>query len=97
MALSLEDTETLSRAARLVPHRGDDGEVDGFRVSGMRQGGLGLSCGLVNGDVLHAVNGHGLQTVQDAMEAYNAVKGSQELRLELSRGGTRQEVVLVLR
>lgn len=44
-------------SARFGPHRGEDGEVDGLRVSAIRRGSW-LDCGgLKNGDVIMMIDG----------------------------------------
>lgn len=82
------EAEALSRAGRYVPHRGADGEVDGFRVSAVRRGSLLDTCGFKNGDVVQRVNGAPLTTADQALAAYAAAASSTVLRFELSRRGS---------
>ncbi|MCB9678112.1 MAG: hypothetical protein H6737_23630 [Alphaproteobacteria bacterium] len=90
-------SDAVARAGRLVPHRSSDGELDGFRMSGLRESGLGQSCGFRNGDVLRAVNGLPLRTVEDAMNAYGAVSEGSEAQIEVLRDGAPVVFTVTLR
>lgn len=83
----LEDPEALGRLGRVVPHTDDSGEVDGFRVLGIRRGSLLEQIGLRNGDVLHAINSQPLTSVGDALAAYANLKSATRFEVALTRRG----------
>lgn len=85
-----QDLRKLDLAAlplRAIPHRGADGEVDGFRVSGIRRGSEADSCGFRNGDVIHAVNGHPLTSLEQVTQAHQALLDSDGYTITATRRG----------
>lgn len=85
----LKNLEGLSREARMLIHRGVDGQPDGYRVSAIRRGGLFRALGLENGDVLHAINEEPVSSVEQAMKVYELLQEATNVRLDLSRSGER--------
>ncbi len=83
------DLDALSTMARVIPHKGADGAADGMRLSGIRRGSLFDSCGLKNGDVVHAVNGMPLTNAEASLEAYSTQRTATSYRVEISRRGQR--------
>lgn len=81
------DADRLARSVRTVPHKGADGQVDGYRLSAIRRGLLADSCGFKNGDVVHMVNGQPITTMDAAMAAWQAVQEAGELRVDVTRRG----------
>ncbi|MCO4748198.1 MAG: hypothetical protein KC912_25615, partial [Proteobacteria bacterium] len=63
----LADLDALGRMGRAIPHRGPDGQIDGYRLSGIRRNSLGEKLGIRNGDIIHAANGQALTSMQGAM------------------------------
>ena len=66
----LGDIEGISRMGRALLHRGPDGEFDGYRLSAIRRNTLADQLGIKNGDVVHSVNGQSLNSMSNAMNAY---------------------------
>jgi len=85
----LEDPEALSKMGRALLHRGPDGAFDGYRLSGIRRGSPPALMGFENGDVLHELNGHPLTSMEEAMEAYQALRGATGLDATVTRRGER--------
>lgn len=83
----LTDLEGLSKMARAIPHRGPDGEIDGYRLSGIRRNSPLSQLGIRNGDVVKSVNGHSLSSMQDAMGAFNSLQSASSLTFQISRRG----------
>ncbi|MEZ4317760.1 MAG: hypothetical protein R3F61_09650 [Myxococcota bacterium] len=90
------DLETLSRSGRLLLHRGDSGEFDGYRLSAIRRGSTGDSCGFANGDIVHSVNGLALDSMTAAMEAYNVVQEAGSYAFAISRRGSPVTLTLIV-
>ncbi len=86
----LTDLTALSTMARAVPHRGTDGEVDGYRLSGVRRNSTLYQLGIRNGDVVHNVNGSSLASMQDAMTAYQGLQSQSRFTFDITRRGQRQ-------
>lgn len=86
---SLSDLSTASVDAmgRALLHRDAHGNIDGYRLSGIRRGSIGDDLGLRNGDIVHAVNGHAVPSMSEAEEVLEAAKTAKFLHLELTRRG----------
>lgn len=82
-----DDVDEMARIGRVLPHRDADGTVDGFRVTGMRPQTLGPLMGLVNGDVINAVNDLEIRKIDDVMSAYAVVKQAPAFTLSVTRAG----------
>jgi type II secretory pathway component PulC len=84
----LADPTQLATMGRALLHRGPDGEYDGYRLSAIRRGTIADSLGIKNGDVIHAVNGQPLNSVQAAMNAGSALaSGGNAFSIEVTRRG----------
>ncbi len=89
-----EDVDGLGREMRAIPHRGPDSQLDGFRVSGIRLGSTFERLGLRNGDIVHSVGDHELGSMQQAMEAYQALTSEEqdEIVVKITRRGQAKEL-----
>lgn len=83
----LGDLDGLARLGRAIPHRGADGEIDGYRLSGIRRRTIGEQLGIKNGDIVHAVNGYPLTSMQGAMSAYTSLQSESGFKFEITRRG----------
>jgi type II secretion system protein C len=84
---SLQDLDALSRMARAIPHRDSGGNVDGFRLSGVRPNELLYNLGIRSGDVVHGVNGQPLTSIAEAMNAMSGLQRSSTFNFEITRRG----------
>lgn len=87
---ALSNPEALASQVRVVPHKTPDGEIDGYRLSGVRKGSLFEKLGIKNGDVVHAVNGKELTSTSAALDAYNSLQSSSSFSFDVTRRGKRQ-------
>ena len=83
----ISDIDSISRLARALPHKGPGGEVDGYRLSGIRRNSLPEKLGLRNGDVIHSVNGQPLTSPQGALGAYQALQSDANFNFDVTRRG----------
>ena len=81
------DLSQISKMGRALLHRGPDGEFDGYRLSAIRRNTLADQLGIKNGDIIHSVNGQPLNSVQNAMGAYQGLQSESELTFEVTRRG----------
>lgn len=93
----LADMDALSRMGRAIPHRGPDGQIDGYRLSGIRRGSVGEKLGIRNGDIVHAVNGQELTSVQSAMGAYGSLQNDSNFSFEVTRRGQKMSLKYEIR
>ncbi len=77
----------LAKQARIVPAVAD-GETKGYKFYGIRPGSLPKLLGLKNGDLLTSVNGHELESLDQAMDLYNKLRRASHLSVSIERKGT---------
>ncbi|MFV8749833.1 type II secretion system protein GspC [Nannocystaceae bacterium ST9] len=76
----------LAKQARIVPAVAD-GETKGYKFYGIRPGSLPKLLGLKNGDLLTSVNGHELESLDQAMDLYNKLRRASHLSVTVERKG----------
>ncbi len=81
------DLPSILQQARAIPNTGPDGQANGFRIMDIQPGSIYERLGLKQGDVIKSVNGEKVDSPQKAMELYNALKSSNNIRLGLERNG----------
>ena len=86
----LENPEQLYTQIRVIPHNNANGEIDGYRLSGIRRRSFFYKLGVKNGDVVHSVNGQALNSMSSAMEAYNSMANGSEFNFDITRRNQRQ-------
>lgn len=86
----MENPEQLYSQIRATPHKGTDGSIDGYRLSGIRRRSLFYKLGIKNGDIVHTVNGTTLDSMSSAMGAYNSLKNDKNFNFEVTRRNKRQ-------
>lgn len=97
MDSAMGNLEALATQLRASPHKGPDGEIDGFRLSSVRQGSLFSKLGIKNGDIVHAVNGTPLTSAEGAMSAYGALKNQGSFNFEITRRNQRSTLSYEIR
>lgn len=83
---SLENPQHILTDARLLPNI-RDGRHEGFSISEVVPGGLYSNLGLKNGDILLRINGLKISNPEVAIQAMSALKGMNELNLDIIRNG----------
>lgn len=81
----LENPEQLYTQIRAVPHKGSDGQVDGYRLSGIRRKSVFHKLGIKNGDIVHGVNGKPLTSMSAAMDAFNGLQNDRNFSFDVTR------------
>jgi general secretion pathway protein C len=82
---ALGNIDSLVSQVRAIPHKGPDGEIDGFRLSAIRRGSLLQKLGIKNGDVIHGVNGTPLTSATGAMGAFQSMQSERSFSFDVSR------------
>ncbi|MAA78048.1 MAG: hypothetical protein CL916_02225 [Deltaproteobacteria bacterium] len=80
----LQNPEKLYTQIRATEHK-KDGEVDGYRVSGIRRKSIFYKLGIKNGDVIHNVNGMPLTNLNEAMKAFESLQSSRDFNFNVTR------------
>jgi general secretion pathway protein C len=76
----------LAKQARIVPKQKDD-EILGYKLYGIRRGSLPKLLGMKNGDMLTAVNGEELKSMDKAMGLYTKLRRASNLSVSIERKG----------
>lgn len=87
---SINNIDQLAGQVKVAPHKGADGEIDGFRLSAIRRGSLLEKLGIKNGDIVHGVNGNPLNSTQAAMKVYETLRNEKSFNFEITRRNQRQ-------
>jgi len=93
---ALQDVNQLLSDVSIRPHF-QDGQPDGLMLSRVKPNSIFMRMGLRNGDVISGVNGQNLQTVDDAMSFYEKLKESDEVTVQLKRGGRERMIQYTIR
>ena len=85
----LENLPKVLQDAKAVPYitPGSGGEVGGFKIIAIKPGSIYEKLGLKRDDIIKGVNGEIVNSAQKAMELYQILKSSDEIRLEIGRNG----------
>jgi general secretion pathway protein C len=91
---SAADLASLLTQARVIPHvtAGSSGKPDGVVINEIQPGSLFENAGLVNGDIIHEVNGKAVSGVSDLVAMYRDLKPGTNLSVTVTRSG--RQVVL---
>ncbi len=85
IASAMGNIDSLISQVRATPHKGPDGEIDGFRLSAIRRGSLLQKLGIKNGDVIHGVNGTPLNSATGAMGAFQSMQSESQFSFDVTR------------
>jgi general secretion pathway protein C len=83
---TLSNLNQIAMQARVVPSF-INGVPKGFKLFAMRPDSIYARLGLKNGDILQRVNGYTLDSPTQALEAYNHLRGSSRIEIEVERDG----------
>lgn len=86
----LANPEKLYTQVRVTPHKDSDGNIDGYRMTGIRRKSLFYKLGIKNGDIVHSVNGQPLNSLSAAMDAYNSLGNSRDFNFDVTRRKNKQ-------
>jgi len=87
----LADTASILQQASMVPVHGPNGEIEGFKFIGIQPGSIYTQLGFQTGDTIKAVNGEKIDSPAKAMELYNALKNSANIKILTTRDGRETE------
>lgn len=86
----LANPEKLYTQVRVTPHKDSNGDIDGYRMTGIRRKSLFYKLGVKNGDIVHSVNGQQLTSLSSAMDAYNSLGNSRAFSFDITRRKNKQ-------
>jgi general secretion pathway protein C len=86
IGVGLQDMGTMLRQAQVRPYF-NAGVPDGFMISSIQAGSVYQKLGIVDGDIIQAVNNRAIRTADDMMEFYNIIKSGTGMALSIKRRG----------
>ncbi len=81
------DMASVLQQAAMAPKRGSNGEIEGFKFLSIQPGSIYTQLGFQNGDVIKGVNGEAVDSPAKAMELYNTLKSSNNIKIKVERDG----------
>lgn len=69
-----------------------DGKAEGFILTQIKPNSVFRKMGLRNGDIIVGVDGEKIESVDNALEFYEKLKSSSNVKLELNRRGQPQTI-----
>ena len=82
-----QNMQSLLMQASSIPRKKANGEIDGFTILNIQPGSLYTQLGLMNGDTIKKVNGEPVDSPAKALELYNALKNSSNVKITIERDG----------
>jgi general secretion pathway protein C len=73
--------------AHAVPHRGANGEIEGFKILSLQPGSVYESLGVKVGDLIQSVDGEPMNSIAKAQEFYMSARTASDLTLSVQRDG----------
>ncbi|MFP3981179.1 MAG: type II secretion system protein GspC [Desulfobacterales bacterium] len=92
VSAAMQDVNKLMRQVRVRPYFDEDGSPAGIMLSGIRSNSIFEDMGLESGDIVKAINGRQIRSVEDAMQFYENLKNASEVELQIQRGDSQQTI-----
>lgn len=86
---TLQDLNQVIQQARMVPNY-ENGQVDGFKIFGIRSGSIFQDLGLQNGDVINNINGTQIDSLEKALPMLQLLKTESSYTIDITRKGAKQ-------
>src|SRR6266568_4220734 len=83
---TLSDLNKIATQARIVPSF-KNGVANGFKLFSIQPGSLYSAIGIENGDVIQRINGYEMNSPDKALEVYQKLRESQNIKIEIERNG----------
>jgi general secretion pathway protein C len=84
-----ENSAALMSQARILPYE-QGGQVQGFKLYGIRRNSLLGRLGLRNGDIVNSIGGIDMTSPDRALEAYTKLRNADHLTVTYTRRGRRE-------
>jgi general secretion pathway protein C len=86
---TLQDLNQVIQQARMVPNY-ENGQVDGFKIFGIKSGSIFQDLGLQNGDVINNINGTQIDSLEKALPMLQLLKTESSYTIDVTRKGSKQ-------
>ncbi|MBW2219323.1 MAG: PDZ domain-containing protein [Deltaproteobacteria bacterium] len=88
---AMENITELMSQVKVRPHF-SDGKPDGIMLSSIKPRSIFRRMGLRSGDIITGVDGRDIESVDDALQFYENLSSSSNLKLQLKRRGREQTI-----
>lgn len=88
---TLQDLNQVIQQARMVPNY-ENGQVDGFKIFGIKSGSIFQDLGLQNGDVINNINGTQIDSLEKALPMLQLLKTESSYTIDITRKGSKQSM-----
>ncbi len=92
----LRDPSSFIRSVRVRPHK-QNGKVVGFKLRRFQANSPLALLGAKRGDVIHAVNGAHITSVDQALGAYQSLRSASDLTFSITRRGKPMDLTIRVR
>jgi general secretion pathway protein C len=89
---AIEDVSKLMTQVKITPKIGEDGRQEGLAMSNIKPNSIFRRMGLRNGDVLKSVDGHIIESVDDALRIYDSLKSADKVSVQIMRRGAERTI-----
>jgi general secretion pathway protein C len=96
LARALADPSRIAQGVRVAPYS-ENGAAKGFRVVMLEAGAPLAETGLLQGDLIRAINGFELTSMDSVLEAYAKLRDAPQLSVDLVRDGKPRTLRLDIR
>ncbi|HUT76952.1 MAG TPA: type II secretion system protein GspC [Polyangia bacterium] len=93
---ALANPAQFARSVRVRPYK-KNGKVTGFRLRRVKKGSPFEALGAGRGDIIHAVNGVPLTSVDQALAAYQSLRTESRLQFDITRKGKPETLTINIR
>lgn len=93
---SFENFGKLMRQARVVPSI-EAGKIQGFKIYRIKDKSLFQQIGLLNGDIIHRVNGNEISGPEDALKLFEIFKTAKTITIDLNRKKVKKTLTYTVR
>ncbi len=91
MESALQNIGQLMDQATIRPHI-EDGRSAGISITGIKPNAIFRKMRLRNGDVITGVNGRPIESVEDAVNIFDDLTSSSEIKIDIKRRGRQQTI-----
>ena len=88
---ALKNVSDLMQQVKVMPHF-ENGQADGFSLTGIRPNSLVRRMGLRNGDIITGVNGKEIGSMEDVMKFYRDLGASDQISIQMKRRGRERTI-----
>ena len=88
---AVKNVNQLMQQVRILPHF-QNGNPDGLSFTNIKPNSIFAKMGLRNGDIIMGVDDQQIETVDDALNLYQRLKSSDQIRLQIKRQGRQKTI-----